>query len=297
MHALLRLLDVVRRELGADDVRAEIGGKEPEGRGSVWASLPGGFRVVATFDTPPADPERLREKLGALAASFGGVVPAPDAWSTLSHELAARRLDDELEVLVDRAGAVRAVVIDVRSPVIWGSSGMLRGNEGVESALETARAADEAEAAGVDLAELLETEGPAARERLEQSGVEPRVAVGLARTAETIRRESRRSGAAWRHYLLTSRAIAATRDMTAELPSVGGLRELVRRDGWALLARGFGSIYCLVLVFDGAFSELHAEAAVVHALPVIERMVLSLPPVDPPPRAKEGKVVRLAKRR
>jgi hypothetical protein len=34
-------------------------------------------------------------------------------------------------------------------------------------------------------------------------------------------------------------------------------------------------------VFDGPFSELHAEGALIHALPAIERLVTSLPPRDP----------------
>ena len=37
-------------------------------------------------------------------------------------------------------------------------------------------------------------------------------------------------------------------------------------------------------MFDGPFSELHAEAATLKALPMIERLVLALPPIDPGPR-------------
>jgi len=47
----------------------------------------------------------------------------------------------------------------------------------------------------------------------------------------------------------------------------------------------------VVLVFDHSFSELHAEGALVRALPRLERMVLSLPPIEPPPRG--AKVVKL----
>ena len=57
------------------------------------------------------------------------------------------------------------------------------------------------------------------------------------------------------------------------------------------MARAFASIYVLMLVFKGTYSELHAEAALLHALPVIERLVLALPPVEPPP--KGGRVVKL----
>lgn len=293
---MLRLLDVVRRDLGADDVRAEVGGREPDDPKLLWCTLPGGLRIVACFDVPPEDPEGLSERLRTLTQAFTGVTPPGGEWVTLSQELASRRLDDELEVLVDRAGAVRAVVIDIGSPVIWGSSGMLRGNEGVDTALSTAGAVEDAEAAGVDLAEILELEPDAARARLEQGGIEARVALSLARAAERIRRESRRSGAAWRHYLLTSRAIAAVRKQTADASGTTHLKQIVRGERLSYLVRGLASIYCLILVFEGSFSELHAESAVMHALPVIERMVLSLPPIDPPPKAREGKVVQLKPR-
>ena len=51
-------------------------------------------------------------------------------------------------------------------------------------------------------------------------------------------------------------------------------------------ARGFANIYLLVVVFEGAFSELYVESAVVHALPAIEQLLLALPPLDPGPVAQ-----------
>jgi hypothetical protein len=48
------------------------------------------------------------------------------------------------------------------------------------------------------------------------------------------------------------------------------------------LTRTFATIYRLVLVFPTrAISELHAESALIRALPVIERLVTSLPPRKP----------------
>ncbi len=60
-------------------------------------------------------------------------------------------------------------------------------------------------------------------------------------------------------------------------------REVVRADDYGLLARGFANQYWTALVFTGPFSELRADGALVHALPMIERLVLSLPPIDPGP--------------
>jgi hypothetical protein len=50
------------------------------------------------------------------------------------------------------------------------------------------------------------------------------------------------------------------------------------------ITRAFAGIYCVVLVFDRTASSLHAETAVIRALPVIERLVEGLPPVDPTPK-------------
>jgi hypothetical protein len=48
-----------------------------------------------------------------------------------------------------------------------------------------------------------------------------------------------------------------------------------------------------VLVFGGALSEPVAVGALLHATPRIERLIVALPPLDPPPG---GKVIRLPPR-
>ena len=45
--ALLRFLELVARDLGADDARAELGGRAPVGPGHVFTNLSDGWRVVA----------------------------------------------------------------------------------------------------------------------------------------------------------------------------------------------------------------------------------------------------------
>jgi hypothetical protein len=68
----------------------------------------------------------------------------------------------------------------------------------------------------------------------------------------------------------------------------GAAPERVAEHGvdWGVFARAFAQIYMLALVFDGPYSELHAEGPLVRALSYIEAMVLALPPVDPPRGAK-----------
>jgi hypothetical protein len=59
------------------------------------------------------------------------------------------------------------------------------------------------------------------------------------------------------------------------------------------LVRLLGGLYMVVLVFGGAVSEPVAVGALLHASAVIERLIVALPPLDPPPG---GKVIRLPPR-
>ncbi|MDQ3037679.1 MAG: hypothetical protein M3Y87_35125, partial [Myxococcota bacterium] len=89
--------------------------------------------------------------------------------------------------------------------------------------------------------------------------------------------------------LTTMRAIAAVRAAEGEAPPP-------RPAGVHVMVRDFATIYRLVLVFDAAFSELHAEAALIHALPAIERLVTSLPPRDPVSGGAKVAVLRRLRR-
>ena len=192
-----------------------------------------------------------------------------------------------------RAGAIRAVVIDDRSPVVWGTSEPRRGSEDVELALQMAHALGEAEAAGLELCDLLDAEGEELQGLLQARALPTGAASSLLRAVNMIREGSRRHGVqAWQQHLLTARAIAHVR--AAGSRPTGSARLAVQEERFAVLARGFAATYWLLLVFDGPVSELHAEAAMIHAMPTVERLVLALPPVDPPPQA--GRVVAFRRR-
>ena len=60
------------------------------------------------------------------------------------------------------------------------------------------------------------------------------------------------------------------------------------------LARPFAGLYVVALAFEGDISEPVALGAMLHAMPAIERFVLALPPVDPPPGG--AKIVRMPAR-
>ncbi len=75
------------------------------------------------------------------------------------------------------------------------------------------------------------------------------------------------------------------------------LRHAEREGPNPYFARSFASIYLLVLVFEGAYDELRAERAATEALPRVERLVMALPPQDPPPEAGAGVIAMRRSRR
>lgn len=73
----------------------------------------------------------------------------------------------------------------------------------------------------------------------------------------------------------------------------------IERSGEVLfLAHSFAGIYLLVLVFPSPFDELRAERAMLESMQRVERLVLALPPFDPPPDTGAGVIaIRRSRRR
>jgi hypothetical protein len=286
MQALLRFLDLVRRELGADDVRGELGGREPTGD-VVWASMPSGIRVVVVFDTPPADLDDKRSKLRTLLESFASLGAIDEPSHPPPPRGVGHDLDDALDVLAQRARAGAAFVIDDTSPVIWGSSLVPHGPEDVDEAIWIARVARAVRNAGHDLSEIVTRDPESIRSLLSEGGVAVGDVAALARDVERVRELGTR--ALDRVHLLSMRAVAAVREHEGKEGTIDEPELLV-------FVRHFATIYRLVLVFDSPFSELHAEGALIHALPVIERLVTSLPPRDPAAGGAKVAVLRRLRR-
>ncbi len=289
MEEISKLLEVIRKELDADDARLELGGKDP-GEGAVWCALPSGFRLVVLL--PDAGAERtdeelaaLRERLVFLARSFDATLdrvspPAPRPTGSPQHAL-----DDALDVLAGQTSALAALVVDNDSPVFWGSSLNPRGDEDVSAAERAAEALALADAAELDLGAILAgtNEGPVPPE-LERHVAQIRADAGDERDADE-----------WNRRLTVFAATAALREACRGEGELG-TRHAVHDDDLAYLARSFSGIYWLLLAFEvSQFSELHAEAAMIHALPWIERLVLSLPPIDPD--GGGGRVLKLRRLR
>jgi hypothetical protein len=289
VDALRRLLELTQRELSADDVRVEIGLRDPAA-GNVWCELAGGYRLVAVFDVPPGDLEQRRERLAVLAQTFAatlssGLEDGPQV--VTGTELAVHALDEMLASLAQIVGATAAIVVDERSPMIWGSSLVPRGPEDADVAAWLSTAATAASRHGLDFARLLATPATVEAE-LDRSGVDAENRTRISRALGRLHATGlARTATQWNELVITMRAIAAARRGAPD-----SKQSIVARDESLFVSRGFGGIYRVVLVFGAAFSELLADATLIRALPVIERHVVNLPPVDPGPGGG-GHVVRL----
>ena len=169
---LLRFLELVKKELGSDDARIELGLREPSGS-VIWSEVGRGFRVVASFDAAVPEPGRLRARLESLVASFAGTLAALELPSGRATEpgSSSTELSDALELLAHRARAEVALVIDHASPEIWGSSEAREPLRGVDDALLIARVAAALEPAGLSIDEALGLEDVALRTKLADAGL------------------------------------------------------------------------------------------------------------------------------
>ena len=288
--AIRRFLELVARELGADDVRLELGGRDPVTENMIWKLVPGGFRIVAIFDQVPADRQAAQTRLDRMAETFAHTLSeqlqreSPAVRTATA--LPARRLDDALEALRARTGAVSIVVIDGNSPVLWGSSEPGHELVNVDDLARIGASLSVARDRGLTLDQLALQDADALINVLRKRGIERAHEELL---SMLVTRGSDESSA--RHRLLTTLAIASVRQKMHRGEHV---RSVHHEPQYGYIARGFANIYQIIAIFEGAFSELHVESAILHVLPGIEELLFALPPVDPPP--SKGQVIRLRPR-
>jgi hypothetical protein len=243
-----RLIAIVRRELGATDVRVEPKAEVEEelAPNELRVALDAARVVTAVFDAPPDDRDVRERRLTMLVESFAGALEEAPSSRGTPRPPPTISLQEELEALAERSGALDALVIDGRSPVVWGDV------DPDEVGAPRARV--------FDLQEAMR-----ARE-------EGRPSVPPPPDADPV-------------GPLRARAIREVRALPAssQLHKGAHLHHVEWIEGFGYLARSFAGIYVLVLVFDALFDELRAERAVAVALPAIERLVLALPPLDPTP--------------
>jgi hypothetical protein len=270
---LERLVALVRRDLRASDVRILEPGQEetavvaplasadapPDGEAAVQTlrrDLPGGRVLVVSFANAVDDVDARARRLEMLIDSFRETLDASAA--TAATRAASRpppglSLHEELSALAERCEAVDALVIDARSPVVWGAADRERGSH-----------PDTPPADVVRLDDHRPSDPDAPRDSRTMASLTPREALPPSPA---------------------DRAISAVRALPAihGLHKGGHLHHLVRGDDLGYLARSFAGIYVLIVVFEKPFDELGAERAIHQSLPSIERLVLALPPLDPTP--------------
>jgi len=296
--------------MGASDAHLELGGREPKGDLLITAALDGGFRLVLSFDDAPGNRAELAEKLEILVSSFSSTLDSELGGREASPSVpAVRALAEELAVLAERVGHASAIVVDVRSPEIWGAShASLVAEDDVKSLELASDWAQHVEDAGGDMALRLtrpatmpppDTDAAPPPSTPPAETAKPNLAIVVNKgpsSDEITRLRTRypeREVTTWRRYLALSHGVAKGRGRFGDANAGHQFRgrEMFRGQHAGWIVRPFATIYLLVVAVEGTLSELSADGAMLHALPAIERLVMSLPPRDPPPRG--GRVFRL----
>jgi hypothetical protein len=297
-QAWLKLLDLVCHKLGADDARVEIGGKPPDDERLLWATLEDGRRLVVVYRDALEDRPAAEQRLASLLESFRETLAIPTEPPPVRTSSARRELDHALATLAERTGAETIWIIDAQSPVLWASSEAIEGELDFDDMALCSRADVSLRETKLSWVELLALPAGEAYERLEGEGLSG-ANLRLVQDALIVLRELSESGglAAAGRRLRSARALCEIRERVTREHE----RELTRTELRGPLIQCFAhSIayqYQLVLVFDEMYSPLHAAGNVQRALPYIEHLLLSLPPVDPSAgAAQRAKVIRLPRR-
>lgn len=219
--------------------------------------------------------ELVKTKLGASDArlEIGGRAPtAPDvAWHNFAHARLVVVFDAPIpdpELMNRRLATVCAGFQDTVREVV--------------NQLPVGNVEDPKEQLNAELTALAERAGAAHAAVLDLSSD---IVWGAAKpnskalNQESLERWVREIRSEYAHDLRTSR---------------GHVLRLVVCEENECLAKLFGGAYVISLYFEGPLSEPVAVGALLHAAGYIERLVLALPPLEPPPSG--GKVLRLGPR-
>jgi hypothetical protein len=289
---ITRFSALVKRELGADDVRILDPADAPSPAPNVlYAPLVGGRQIAVTFVTAPDNPPALLRRLEILARTFAHALG--DSEARASRPPISASLHDELKALARRAQAIDALVLDAHSPVVWGSAHAPVPQRHAHTIEGVGEALERLEESRRELLRVIHEIGT------EPNGFgadepEPEQDTDVPPAPESVDVLSDNDDAPE----VSHRAIQGVR----ELPGIPALRRgrplvhVVREEDFGYVARSFAGIYLLVIVYDAQFDELRAERALVEAMPRIEGLVLALPPLDPGP-APTANVIAFRRRR
>jgi hypothetical protein len=273
--ARTRFLELVRREMEAVEVSVVNAGPAIAEDTVLSAGFGEGEKLVVRFAAPPADREAKSRRLEMLAIAFQtareGEAP--------KKRVSARSLREELRALAARSQAIDAIVIDAHSPVVWGAVLGVRAKPGAQVIPLSPKARERVELVQESHRNLIEVLGVHDDEDEDDGSISQP-------PPETT-------------SPLSERAVDAVRALPIldQLHRGAHLAHAERSEGFGFVARSFAAIYVLVLVFDKAYDELRVERALRDGLPVIERLVLALPPWDPEPSPMAGVISLRGRRR
>ena len=293
MQNLQRFLVIIQREICADEAYLRIGGTPLEHSANLltvaWRE---GCWFVAEWKSALSDEQKvhaLRVATEFVVNMFttDAMLALPKVPSSAVAYDVGRELDKALGVLARRARAEEALVIDHRSPEIWGSSEYPRERWNVEDALAADKIEQTLQQASLSLATLTAMKNEESLQALlRDKGFE---ATALRERARDVRwAKSLCDDAIHPEKLRVFHAIAAAR--SAEHLGHDSLPTNVR-------TRAFANIYRIVFVFDEVISELHIDSALHKMLPLIERLLLALPPREPTDSHRGGNVQALRRLR
>jgi hypothetical protein len=260
---LERLIALVRRELGADDVRVlDAAMPAVAAPNVIHTDLADGRTLAVAFASAPPSREALVRRLDMLVLTFKQSIEDDVSGKREPRVTAIQSLREELRAVATRAQGVDAVVIDANSPVLWGSA---NGEVAVDNDLEAVELVD------VSRHQLVEGSSRADGDPFDDAPKTP---------------DPRTTASA----TLADRAIREVRSLSGlgEIPKGRHLAHTERGEDFGYVTRSFAGIYVLIVVFDRPFDELRAERTIAEALPRVERLVLALPPLDPKPAPQAG---------
>lgn len=279
MQAALQFLDLVERELRAQDAKLELGGRPPSDVRTLVHELDAGWRLVVSFEDEVGQDDDRRARLAELVQAFSDTLedarehaprPAPGS----GREQTA--LHEALLVLAEQAGADGIVIFDHRSPAVWAAVGWARWLDDVHAASELGRLLETH--AQLPWETLMGATASVVEELLEPQELSPSLRAQI-EGALGHARAWKNDGASPARIRKIARAMHAARQAEG-----GKLLEQLEGETVGLLVRPFGGIYRVALMFGGAFNQLQAEARLLRALPAIDRLVADLPPLEPPPK-------------
>ena len=262
---LERLFGLLRRELGAAEVSVLPSQEAEASRDTVNFALAHGKVLVVRFSEPPSDPSAVTAQISELVKGFEGLLdkgdgsrpPPRDPYEILAD--VARLLRE----VVAQAGARDAVVIDALSPIVWAcASGVY----------------DVAEEPDVHLATVIPLR-PVAR-----ADEHP------ATTEDEARKRAR-------HALGELLAKARAMPEMAHVRRGTHVHAVLRTDASDLVVQSFASNYLVLVECEPPVDEIRVQRTLHGHLSTIKRLVVTMPPIEPPDPAPMAGAVRLRRPR